>query len=77
MWFLEVFSAVFSVKNLFWYSREILMSKPGKCHSMTLILTWCALIKKDVAYSILNVFWIGVGIVGIARALGPVVSLSH
>jgi len=39
-----------------------------------IILTWCALIKKDVAYTILNVFWIGVGAVGMARALAPVLS---
>ncbi len=42
-----------------------------------MILTWCAIIKKDFAYSLLNVFWIGVGVVGMARALGPVASLSH
>ena len=34
------------------------------------ILSWCALLKKDRAYSLLNIFWILVGIVGICRALG-------
>lgn len=34
-----------------------------------ILLTWCALIKKDAAYTLLNVFWIGVGIVGMFRAL--------
>jgi hypothetical protein len=34
------------------------------------MLSWCALIKKDAAYTVLNVFWIGVGLVGIVRALG-------
>lgn len=44
-----------------------------------IILTWCAIIKKDTAYTILNVFWIGVGLVGIARVLFPVALpvLSH
>jgi len=42
-----------------------------------IILTWCAIIKKDFAYSLLNLFWIGVGVVGMARALGPVPGLSH
>lgn len=44
-----------------------------------IILTWCAIIKKDTAYTILNVFWIGVGVVGMARVLlAPVDSiLSH
>jgi len=33
-----------------------------------IMLSWCAILKKDRAYTLLNVFWIGVGIVGIARA---------
>jgi hypothetical protein len=32
------------------------------------MLSWCALLKKDRAYTLLNVFWIGVGVVGILRA---------
>ncbi len=35
-----------------------------------LLLTWCALIKKDKAYILLNAFWILVGLVGILRAGG-------
>jgi hypothetical protein len=34
------------------------------------LLSWCALIKKDPAYTVLNVFWIGVGVVGMIRAVG-------
>ena len=34
------------------------------------MLSWCAFIKKDPAYELLNVFWIGVGIVGMFRAAG-------
>lgn len=34
-----------------------------------IILTWCAIIKKDTPYTILNVFWIGVGVIGMARVL--------
>ena len=34
------------------------------------MLSWCAIIKKDRAYTVLNVFWVGVGIVGIFRAAG-------
>lgn len=33
------------------------------------LLTWCALLKKDKAYILLNSFWILVGLVGIARTL--------
>jgi hypothetical protein len=35
-----------------------------------LILSWCAIIKRDAAYSLLNVFWVLVGIVGVVRAAG-------
>jgi len=34
------------------------------------MLSWCSMIKKDRAYIVLNVFWIGVGIVGMLRAAG-------
>ena len=34
------------------------------------MLSWCSIIKKDRAYIVLNVFWIGVGLVGILRAGG-------
>ena len=32
------------------------------------VLSWCAILKKDSAYTMLNVFWIMVGVVGILRA---------
>jgi hypothetical protein len=34
------------------------------------LLTWCATIKKDRAYILLNAFWILVGVVGVLRAAG-------
>jgi hypothetical protein len=33
-----------------------------------ILLSWCAVIKKDKAYTVLNIFWILVGIIGILRA---------
>ena len=33
-----------------------------------LLLSWCAILKKDRAYTVLNVFWVFVGFVGILRA---------
>lgn len=33
-----------------------------------ILLSWCAILKKDKAYTLLNVFWIVVGVVGILRA---------
>ena len=35
-----------------------------------ILLTYCASIRKDPAYTLLNGFWIIVGLVGIARAGG-------
>jgi hypothetical protein len=35
-----------------------------------ILLSWCAVLKKDRAYTLLNVFWILVGIIGIFRAIG-------
>jgi len=34
------------------------------------LLSWCALLRRDPAYTVLNLFWILVGAVGIARAGG-------
>jgi hypothetical protein len=34
------------------------------------MLSWCALLKKDAAYTTLNIFWVMVGVVGILRAGG-------
>ncbi len=33
-----------------------------------ILLSWCAILKKDRAYTLLNVFWVLVGLVGILRA---------
>lgn len=35
-----------------------------------IVLCWCAILRKNVAYSVLNIFWILVGIMGIARSTG-------
>ncbi|MCC7516446.1 MAG: hypothetical protein IT470_03795 [Pseudomonadales bacterium] len=37
------------------------------------ILSWCSILKKDSAYTLLNTFWIMVGVVGILRA-GNIIS---
>lgn len=34
------------------------------------LLSYCSILRKDKAYTLLNVFWILVGIVGILRAGG-------
>lgn len=35
-----------------------------------IMLSWCSILKQDKAYSLLNLFWILVGIVGMVRASG-------
>ena len=35
-----------------------------------ILLSWCAVLKKDMAYTVLNIFWIAIGVIGIARAVG-------
>lgn len=35
-----------------------------------IMLTWCAVLKKDGAYTLLNIFWLSIGVVGIIRASG-------
>ncbi len=32
------------------------------------LLSWCALVKQDRAYTLLNLFWVLVGVIGILRA---------
>lgn len=33
------------------------------------MLAWCSALKRDNAYTLLNTFWILVGVIGILRAL--------
>ena len=34
------------------------------------LLSWCAIVRRDRAYTVLNVFWVLIGIVGMLRAAG-------
>lgn len=42
-----------------------------------ILLTWCSVLKKDRAYTLLNVFWIIIGVVGIVRSLPSSVPITH
>lgn len=35
-----------------------------------IILSYCSLLKKDTPYTILNIFWVIIGIIGIVRSVG-------
>ena len=39
-----------------------------------MMLAWCSALKKDKAYTLLNSFWIVIGVIGILRASNM---LSH
>jgi hypothetical protein len=36
------------------------------------LLSWCAPVKRDRAYTVLNVSWVGVGVVGVLRATATI-----
>ena len=38
--------------------------------SDAILLSWCSVLKKDKAYTLLNCFWIVIGVIGIARVTG-------
>ncbi len=38
--------------------------------SDAIMLSWCAMLKKDKAYTLLNCFWVVMGVVGIIRTTG-------
>jgi hypothetical protein len=37
-----------------------------------ILLSWCAALRKDKAYTLLNTFWVLIGVVGILRAGGMI-----
>lgn len=37
-----------------------------------IMLAWCSVLKRDNAYTLLNVFWILVGVIGILRTTGVI-----
>ena len=63
-----LFILSFNLVNAQWIRQDHLLHATGSaCLSG---LTYCAVLKKDKAYTLLNGFWILVGIIGIVRAGG-------
>ena len=53
--------------------KKVLSYSSGIVNTIDAIILSCtAIIKKDRAYTLLNIFWIGVGLIGILRVLGIV-----
>ena len=68
-----VLMRIFSFSVVSWYGEESPFLFVWIVNTIdAIILSWTAIIKNDRAYTLLNIFWIGVGLVGILRALGIV-----
>lgn len=68
-----VLMRIFSFSVVSWYGEESPFLFVWIVNTIdAVILSWTAIIKKDRAYTLLNIFWIGVGLVGILRVLGLV-----
>lgn len=68
-----VLMRIFSFSVVSWYGEESPFLFVWIVNTFdAVILSWTAIIKKDRAYTLLNIFWIGVGLVGILRVLGIV-----
>lgn len=68
-----VLMRIFSFSVVSWYGEESPFLFVWIVNTIdAVILSWTAIIKKDRAYTLLNIFWIGVGLVGILRVLGIV-----
>jgi hypothetical protein len=66
-----VLMRIFSFSLVSWYGPESPFLFVWIFNTIdAVMLSWCAVIKKDTPYTVLNVFWVGVGIVGICRASG-------
>ena len=66
-----VLMRIFSFTLVSWLGPESPFMFVWICNTAdAVLLSYCAILKKDKAYTVLNIFWIIVGIVGIARAGG-------
>lgn len=66
-----VLMRIFSFSLVSWLGPKSPFLFVWACNTAdAVLLSWCAIIKRDRAYTVLNVFWVAVGIVGILRATG-------
>ena len=66
-----VLMRIFSFTLVSWLGPKSPFMFVWICNTIdAILLSYCAILRKDSAYTVLNLFWIIVGIVGIARAAG-------
>lgn len=64
-----VLMRIFSFSLVSWMGPESPFMAVCKINTTdAILLSWCSIIKKDNAYTLLNVFWVLVGIIGILRS---------
>jgi len=66
-----VLMRIFSFSLVSWYGKDSPFLFVWAFNTMdATLLSWCSILRRDPAYVVLNVFWIGVGVVGILRVPG-------
>jgi len=64
-----VLMRIFSFSLVSWLGPASPFRFVWTCNTLdAILLSWCAILKKDSAYTLLNVFWVMVGVVGMLRA---------
>ncbi len=57
----------FSIVSWLWWDSPFLLVWAVNTFD-AILLSWCSLLKKDLAYTILNIFWVLIWILWILRA---------
>ncbi|HMP01867.1 MAG TPA: hypothetical protein PKD86_06565 [Gemmatales bacterium] len=61
---------IFCFSLVSWYGPSSPFLFVWLCNTAdAILLSWCAILKRDRAYTILNLFWVGVGLLGVFRTL--------
>lgn len=66
-----VLMRIFSFTIVSWLGPKSPFMFVWICNTLdAVLLSYCAIVRRDRAYTLLNIFWIIVGIVGVVRAAG-------
>lgn len=69
-----VLMRIFSFGLLAWMGKESPLMLIWTINTVdAIVLSWCAMLRRDPSYILLNVFWIGVGVLGLVRAYSAAV----
>ncbi len=66
-----VLMRIFSFGLLAWMGKDSPLLLIWTINTIdAIVLSWCAMLRRDPSYIVLNVFWIAVGVMGLVRAYG-------